>query len=98
MRENYAEKLLLKDLARRASISEAQFERRMKRIFQLSAGQYLMKLRISAAARQLQHSGESISDIAQQVGFFDQSLLTRAFRRVTGMTPGQYRRILQDWR
>jgi PAS domain S-box-containing protein len=92
MREHYAEKLRLEDLARRASVSEAQFERRMKRVFQLSAGQYLIKLRISAAARLLQHSGESISGIAQQVGFFDQSLLTRAFRRVTGMSPGEYRR------
>jgi len=98
MREHYAEKLRLPDLARRASISEAQFERCMKRIFQLSAGQYLIKLRISAAARLLQRSEESISGIAQQVGFFDQSLLTRAFRRVTGMTPRQYRRIVQDWR
>lgn len=98
MREHYAEKLRVPDLARRASISEAQFERRMKRIFQLSAGQYLIKLRISAAVRLLQHSEESISEIAQQVGFFDQSLLTRAFRRVTGMAPGQYRRIVLGWR
>jgi PAS domain S-box-containing protein len=98
MREHYPEKLRLADLARLASISEAQFERRMKRIFQLSAGQYLIQLRISAAARLLQRSEESISEIALQVGFFDQSLLTRAFRRVTGMTPGQYRRIAQDLR
>jgi PAS domain S-box-containing protein len=96
MREHYAEKLRVPDLARRAGISEAQFERRMKRIFQLSAGQYLMKLRISAAARLLHGSRESISGIAQEVGFFDQSLLIRAFRRVTGMTPGQYRRIVRD--
>ncbi|WP_266172153.1 AraC family transcriptional regulator [Dyella subtropica] len=98
MREHYAEKLYVPDLARRARISEAQFERRMKRIFELSAGQYLMKLRISAAARLLQRGEESISEIALQVGFFDQSLLTRAFRRVTGMTPGQCRRIAHDWR
>ena len=98
MREHYAEKLHLEDLARRASISAAQFERRMKLIFQLSAGQYLMKLRISAAAHLLQHSSAPISGIAHEVGFFDQSLLTRAFRRVTGMTPGQYRRILRDLR
>ena len=69
----------------------------MKRIFQLSAGQYLMKIRVDAAARLLQHSDEAISDIALHVGFFDQSRLSRVFRRVTGMTPGQYRRIIREW-
>jgi len=96
LREHYDERLRVPDLALRAGLSEAQFERRMKRIFQLSAGQYLMKVRIDATARLLQHTRESISDIAQQAGFFDQSLLSRAFRRVTGMTPGQYRRLMQD--
>lgn len=95
MREHYAEKPRVPELARRAGISEAQFERRMKRVFRLSAGQYLMKLRISAATRLLHGGDVSISGIAQEVGFFDQSLLIRAFRRVTGMTPGQYRRIAQ---
>jgi AraC-like DNA-binding protein len=97
MREHNAEKLRVQDLAKRAKVSVAQFERRMKRIFQLSAGQYLMKVRVDAAARLLQHSEQSISDIAQHVGFFDQSRLSRVFRRVTGMTPGQYRRIIREW-
>jgi len=97
MREHYAEKLRVQDLARQARVSVAQFERRMKRIFQLSAGQYLMKVRVDAAARLLQHSAESISDIALHVGFFDQSRLSRVFRRVTGMTPGQYRQIIREW-
>ena len=87
----------MQDLARQARVSVAQFERRMKRIFQLSAGQYLMKVRVDAAARLLQHSAESISDIALHVGFFDQSRLSRVFRRVTGMTPGQYRQIIREW-
>jgi len=97
MREHFAEKLRVQDLARRARVSLAQFERRMKRIFQLSAGQYLMKVRVDAAARLLQHTEESISDVALHVGFFDQSRLSRVFRRVTGMTPGQYRRIIREW-
>jgi AraC-like DNA-binding protein len=95
--EHYAEKLRVQDLARSAKVSVAQFERRMKRIFQLSAGQYLMKVRVDAAARLLQQTDESICGIAVHAGFFDQSRLSRAFRRVTGMTPGQYRRIIREW-
>ncbi len=51
LRENFTEKLRVQDLARRANISVAQFDRRMKRLFQLSTGQYLMKVRA------FQHSG-----------------------------------------
>jgi AraC-like DNA-binding protein len=97
MRERYAQSLRVEELSRRAKLSIAQFERRMKKIFQLSAGQYLMKARVDAAARLLQHSNRSMSDIALQAGFFDQSRLSRVFRRVTGMTPGQYRQIIREW-
>jgi len=97
MRERYAESLRVEDMARHAKLSVPQFERRMKKIFQLSAAQYLMKARVDAAARLLQHTSKSISDIAQQAGFSDQSRLSRLFRRVTGMTPGQYRQIIREW-
>jgi PAS domain S-box-containing protein len=97
VREQYGDKLRVSDLARCAGVSLAQFERRMKRIFQLSAGQYLMKVRVDAAARLLQNSAMPICEIAQQAGFFDQSRLSRAFRRVTGTTPGQYRRLVGEW-
>lgn len=96
IREHYAEKLRIEDLARSAKVSVPQFKRRMKRIFQLSAGQYLMRVRIDAAARLLKQSDEPISAIAAQVGFFDQSRFSRAFRRTTGMTPGQYRRVIRE--
>jgi AraC-like DNA-binding protein len=57
----------------------------------------MMKARADAAARLLQNSNRSMSDTALQAGFFDQSRLSRVFRRVTGMTPGQYRQIIREW-
>ena len=76
-----------------AGVSEAQLDRRMKRIFQLSTGQFIMKTRIDAAAQRLTAGTEAIIDIAISCGFFDQSALTRHFRQLTGLTPGQYRKL-----
>lgn len=80
-------------LARRAGLSQAQFDRRMKKIFQLSAGQYLIKSRIDLATRLLATDDAAIADVAQQCGFSDQSSFSRQFRQVTGFTPLQYRQL-----
>ncbi|GAB3258812.1 AraC family transcriptional regulator [Chitinimonas naiadis] len=91
MLAQYAEPLRVERLAELAGISPAQFERRMKKIFQLSAGQFLTKTRIDAATRSLAESDAPISDIALACGYCDQSALSKQFRQLTGMTPRDYR-------
>ena len=93
IRARFADGLRVEDLAERAGLSPAQFERRMKKIFQLSPGQFILKTRIDAAATMLLHSEQSIADVALSVGFCDQSALSRQFRQVTGLSPRQYRQM-----
>ena len=50
----------------------------------------LCKLKL---AQRLTSGAEAITDIALSCGFFDQSVLTRHFRQITGLTPGQYRKL-----
>lgn len=96
--EHANEPLRMQDLACRAGLSQAQFDRRMKKIFQLSAGQYLIKTRIDQATRMLSAGTGTIADIAQQCGFSDQSAFSRQFRQITGFTPRQYRQLQQGER
>ncbi|WP_374355765.1 helix-turn-helix domain-containing protein [Chitinimonas sp.] len=91
MLAHYAEPLRVEALAEQAGVSAAQFERRMKKIFQLSAGQFITKARIDAAARLLASTDQAISAIALASGFCDQSALSKQFRQLTGMTPREYR-------
>ncbi|MCP3102135.1 AraC family transcriptional regulator [Myxococcus sp. K15C18031901] len=93
---HYAERLRIDSLARRAGMSAAQFERRMRRIFQLSAGQFIMKTRIDAAAERLSEGAQAIATIALAVGFCDQSALSRQFKQVTGLSPRQYRQLVES--
>nr|QKW93885.1 HTH-type transcriptional activator Btr [Vitiosangium cumulatum] len=92
---NYGERLRIDTLARRAGMSAAQFERRMQRIFQLSAGQFIMKTRIDAASEMLSGSEQPIAAIALAVGFCDQSALSRQFKQITGLSPRQYRQLMR---
>lgn len=94
--ENIDQPLRMDALARRAGLSQAQFDRRVKKIFQLPAGQYVIKARIDQATRLLRDTTLPIADIAQQSGFSDQSAFSRQFRQVTGFTPRQYRQLVQD--
>lgn len=96
--DHFSEALRVEDLAHIAGLSLAQLERRMKKIFHLSAGQYMIKTRVSAAAELLAKSNQAIAEIAHVTGFCDQSGLSRKFRQITGLTPRQYRLFIREGR
>lgn len=54
---------------------------------------YAHRLRIERALQQLRHSDVSFSTIAASIGYADQAHFCRFFRRLTGRSPGAYRRL-----
>ena len=87
----YDERLRVSELARRAGLSQYQFEQRMRRIFRITAGQLIQKVRIDAALHKLRESDASVAQIASACGYSDQSAFTRAFRQTVGYSPSEYR-------
>ncbi len=81
------------DLAGIAKMSRYQLDRRMRRVYGLTTGQWLLKLRIDFAQRQLRFTCEPIATIALQSGYSDQSAFTRQFRQATGLSPRDFRRL-----
>lgn len=79
------------ELAAIAKMSRYQLDRRMRCVFGLVTGQWLVKIRLDAAQRLLQSTTQSISTIAYQVGYSDQSAFTRQFRQATGLSPSDFR-------
>ncbi|MEF3308858.1 AraC family transcriptional regulator [Paenibacillus sp. GYB004] len=53
---------------------------------------YLNEIRIGKAKEMLEETEEKIQDIAARVGYQNANSFTRMFRRLTGLTPGEYRR------
>ncbi|HAV14348.1 MAG TPA: AraC family transcriptional regulator, partial [Opitutae bacterium] len=72
------------------------FERRFRKVFEQTPTRFLIRYRLTRASQILMHSDESISQIAQNVGFYDHSHFTREFRKLFGLAPGRYRREHQQ--
>ena len=85
-----AENVRLDELARVAGLSPFHLIRLFRRRYGVTPFAYLRNLRVERA-RDALRSGESLAEIAANLGFADQSHLGRAFRHVMGATPGQYR-------
>lgn len=85
------ERLTLHELAAVAGLSAYQLDHRVRRLFRLTTGQLLLKLRMDTAAEQLRDTHHSAAQIALSCGYSDQSAFTRQFRRTTGLTPLEYR-------
>ncbi len=70
------------------------FAATFRRYFGCSVGEYRRRRRIQLAHDKLADPELTLAHVAADVGFADQSHLTRAFKRFTGMTPGEYRTFL----
>jgi AraC-like DNA-binding protein len=89
---DYAGPLSVAALAVKVSLSVSQFERQFKKKFQTTPLKYIARIRIEAACRLLVSTDQSISAIALQTGFYDQSHFTNQFVRLKGTTPSLYRK------
>ena len=83
----------VKTLSEKAGFSPYQLDRRIRDIFGLSTGQWVLKLRLDLARKQLLATTISIAEIASNVGYADQSAFSRQFYRATGYSPLAYRKI-----
>ncbi|NJR48347.1 MAG: helix-turn-helix transcriptional regulator [Leptolyngbyaceae cyanobacterium CSU_1_3] len=89
VRENLHQEIKLTELAAIAQLSPYYFLRLFKQTTKVTPHQYILRCRIEQAKVLLQQSELSLAEIATQVGFCDQSHLTRYFKRLLGVTPKQ---------
>ncbi len=90
--EHFSSSISMAKLAKLAGISSTHFNRRFQQLLRLTPMQYLRNVRTQAAQRLLTTSSKSLIEIAEEVGYTDQSHLTKRFRETTGMTPAAYRK------
>lgn len=92
LKAHYAEKISVSDLARRAGMSVRQLERRFADTFKTTPQQYILKLRVLEACGLLANSNLPMTEIALNVGFYDQSSFSKKFSSMMGATPRAYRK------
>jgi len=94
LHSRHAEPLDLDTVARAACLSPYHFIRVFARHTGLTPHAWLMQLRARKAAELLRR-GLPLADAAQQTGFADQSHLSKVFKRLHGISPGQFRNSVQ---
>jgi len=93
--QGIAQPISIRDLARDVHMSINTLERHFLRTLHTTPSAYIKQRRLSLAARLLEQ-GHSVSDAAEQSGFFDYSGFIALFKKHYGKTPLQYKKALEQ--
>ena len=91
LHENFTDRLTLSDIAEAVRVHPVYLAGTFRQHYHCSIGNYVRRLRIEFSCRELSKSGAPLADIALASGFAHQSHFSRTFKRLTGLTPAQYR-------
>ena len=91
--ENLEQPIRSPDLIALTGLSTGHFFRTFKETFGQAPFAYIAGLRIERAQQMMLTTSHSLCQIALNCGMCDQSHLTRLFRQLVGMTPGEWRRV-----
>lgn len=92
MHEDIAAPWTVEKLAVRAAMSRSAFAARFKELVGQTPMEYLAHWRMYYAGSMIRRNASDIGSIADAVGYDSETSFSRAFKRVTGATPGEYRR------
>ncbi len=88
---NLDKKLKLDDIARHFNMSKYNFCRTFKRQFNVTPFDYIKSKKIGIAKKMLVYTNDSISDIADYLGYYDQSNFTNVFKSLADCSPKKFR-------
>jgi AraC family transcriptional regulator len=91
--DSFPHAVSVSDLANTFDVHPVYLTRAFRARFGCAVTEYVQRLRVRVAAHRLACSTEPLCDVAGATGFADQAHLTRVFKRDTGVTPGQFRRM-----
>jgi transcriptional regulator GlxA family with amidase domain len=91
MLEHLDKNLSVEQLAAQANLSVRHFAREFTAHAGLSPGAYVMRIRVEEARRRIEAGAIQLKGVARDCGFSDEQSLRRAFRRLLGVTPQDYR-------
>lgn len=93
--DQFTEPLTISSIATSVGVHIVHLSRTFRKYYGASIGDYVRELRVERARQEISSTSRSFAEIAADTGFYDQGHLSRVFKRLVGMTPGQYRRLAQ---
>lgn len=89
--KNIHERITIDELADKMAVSRRTFERRFKQATNNSVLEYIQRVKIEAAKRSFESSRKNINEVMFDVGYTDTKAFRTIFKRITGLTPIEYR-------
>lgn len=89
--KNFQEKITVDQLASLLAIGRRNLERRFKRATSNTVTEYIQRVKVEAAKIRLESSRENVNEVMYQVGYTDTKAFRNTFKRLTGLSPMQYR-------
>jgi AraC family transcriptional regulator len=96
LRSRFSDSLSLARISSEVGVHPVHLAREFRRHYGTTVGQFRRKCRVDFACKRLTCSGSPIVEIAFEAGFAQQAHFTTVFKRITGLTPCQYRRLYRD--
>jgi transcriptional regulator GlxA family with amidase domain len=93
--EHFREPDAIKGVVAASKVPERTLKRRFKAATGLTLIEQVQNLRVEEAKRLLENERTSVDAISAEVGYEDPAFFRRLFKRLSGLTPGQYRRMFQ---
>ena len=93
---HYMEELSMKNAAHAMNYSDAYFCKLFKQCFQVNFSTYLNEFRIRKAQQMMENPRINIKNIGLACGYTDANYFSRVFKRITGLTPTEYRLNLME--
>ncbi|HYE55023.1 MAG TPA: helix-turn-helix domain-containing protein [Chitinophagaceae bacterium] len=90
--EHYHKDITVEQIAQHVNMSRRNFIRRFKSATQNTPLEYLQRVRIEAAKKALEKNSENIGSLMYDAGYNDVKTFRSVFKRITGLTPKDYRR------
>lgn len=89
--KNFHEKILVAQLASMLALSRRNFERRFKKATSNTVLEYMQRVKIEAAKKDLENSRKNINEVMYDVGYSDTKAFRTTFKKITGLSPINYR-------
>lgn len=88
---NFQEKITVDQLASMFAIGRRNLERRFKKATSNTVVEYIQRVKMEAAKMNLESSRENVNEVMYKVGYTDTKAFRNTFKRITGLSPLQYR-------
>jgi transcriptional regulator GlxA family with amidase domain len=89
--KNYADKLTVDGIAREFNLGRRTFERRFKKATHSTVVEYIQQVKIEATKKALEIGRKSIQEVMHDVGYSDAKTFRDVFKKITCITPNEYR-------